>query len=151
MRKPICESIKLQVLQVIPTSSPSPTYSEAFEQLIGHTKLWSSYFGHYNNSQKQKTQSILWKKKSGTSSKDHLQLHITVTKKHLLLQHLKRISRFRALHQQHLHLQVAVMCAMKSPWSSMQCVGLLDEKAWVRIPGRIFFTDFLSADYWQKL
>ena len=44
--------------------------------------------------------------------------------------------------------------AMKSPWSSRQCVGLLDEK-----PGfkpqvkyeKYFFGDFLSADFWQKL
>ena len=26
--------------------------------------------------------------------------------------------------------------AQKSPWSSMQCVGLLNEKAWVRILGQ---------------
>ena len=45
----------------------------------------------------------------------------------------------------------------ESPWSSRQCVGLLDEK-----PGfdprpdiktkyeKYFFRDFLLADFWQK-
>ena len=48
---------------------------------------------------------------------------------------------------------------LKSPWSSVYCVGLLDVKAWVRIPGqsskmkyeKYFFGDFLSADFWQKI
>ena len=29
---------------------------------------------------------------------------------------------------------VTICCKLKSPWSSMQCVGLLDAKDWVRIP-----------------
>ena len=48
---------------------------------------------------------------------------------------------------------------MKSPWSSMLCVDLLDAKVWIGIPGqsskmkyeKYFFGDFLPADFCQKL
>ena len=48
---------------------------------------------------------------------------------------------------------------LKSPWSIMQYVGLLDVKAWVHIPGetskmiyeKYFFGNFFSTDFWQKL
>ena len=47
---------------------------------------------------------------------------------------------------------------MKSLWSSMQRAGLLDAKAWVRIPGqssemkyeKYFFGDFLSSRFLAK-
>ena len=53
-------------------------------------------------------------------------------------------------------MEICVVINFKSPWSSMQCVGLLNPKVWGRIPGqsskmkseKYFFGEFLSADFW---